>query len=159
MTRGVSLGLILFGLWFALSGHTEPLLLGIGAASSLAIVLIAWRLGILDHEAVPLQLGLRFLGYWAWLARQIVQANLEVARLVLSPRAVDPRLVRVKATQRSDMGRVIHANSITLTPGTVSVEIEGNEILVHALTPNFAEPTGLDALDRRVSALEGPSRD
>jgi multicomponent Na+:H+ antiporter subunit E len=102
---------------------------------------------------------LRFIGFWAWLAGQIVKANLEVTRLVVSPRAVDPRLVRVKATQRSDMGRVIHANSITLTPGTVSVEIEGNEILVHALTPKFAETTGLDALDRRVSALEGPSRD
>jgi multicomponent Na+:H+ antiporter subunit E len=159
VTRGVSLGFILFGLWFALSGHTELLLLGFGAASSVVIVLIAWRLGILDHEAVPLQLGLRFIGFWAWLAGQIVKANLEVTRLVVSPRAIDPRLVRVKATQRSDMGRVIHANSITLTPGTVSVEIEGNEILVHALTPKFAETTGLDALDRRVSALEGPSRD
>jgi multicomponent Na+:H+ antiporter subunit E len=153
--RALSLGLALFGLWFALSGHTEPLLLGIGAASSAVVVLIAWRFGILDREAVPLHLGLRFLGYWAWLAREIVKSNLEVARLVLQPGAVDPRLVRVKATQRSDLGRVIHANSMTLTPATLSIEIEGDEILVHALTPKLAERAGLDALDRRVSALEG----
>ncbi len=153
--RALSLGLALFALWFALSGHTEPLLLGFGAASCTVVVFIAWRFGILDREAVPLHLGLRFFGYWAWLAGEIVKANLAVARVVLWPQAVDPRLVRVKVTQRSDIGRVTHANSITLTPGTVSIEIEGDEILVHALTAKLAEPAGLDALDRRVSALEG----
>lgn len=153
--RALSLGVALYGLWFALSGHTEPLLLAFGAVSCAIVVLIAWRFGILDRESVPLHLGLRFIGYWAWLAGQIVKSNLEVARLVLQPNAIDPRLVRVKATQHSDIGRVIHANSITLTPGTVSIEIEGDEILVHALTPKLSKPHGLDALDRRVSALEG----
>lgn len=151
--RGLSLGLVLLGLWAALSGHFEPLLIGFGAASSALIVLLSWRLGILDREAVPLQLGLRFIRYWAWLAGKIIKANLEVARLVLNPRGIDPQLLRVRANQRSDMGRVIHANSITLTPGTVSIEIEGREILVHALVPNTAD---LSLIDQRVSALEGP---
>jgi multicomponent Na+:H+ antiporter subunit E len=153
--RALSLGVALFALWFALSGHTETWLLAMGAASSAIITMIAWRLGNLDPETVPLHLGLRYLRYWAWLAAQIVKSNLEVSRLVLSPAAVDPRLVRINATQRSDIGRVIHANSITLTPGTVSIEIEGSAILVHALTRSLAEPAGLDELDRRVSALEG----
>jgi multicomponent Na+:H+ antiporter subunit E len=153
--RALSLGLVLFAFWFALSGDASPLTLGFGGASCAVIVFVAWRFGILDREAVPMHLGFRFLGYWAWLAGRIVKANLEVARLVLWPRGIDPQLVHVKMTQRSDIGRVIHANSITLTPGTVSIEIEGEKILVYALTPKLAEPANLDALDRRVSALEG----
>ena len=83
-----------------------------------------------------------------------IAANIHVARLILDPKLpISPSMIEVKATQDSDLGRVIHANSITLTPGTVSVELEGDVILVHAISQEAAEGTLEGGIDRRVTAL------
>ena len=94
------------------------------------------------------------LRYWGWLLIEIFKANIDVAKLILAPRlALSPRMIRVKATQSTDMGVVIYANSITLTPGTVTVDIDGDELVVHAITREFADGlTGGDMGDR-VTAL------
>ncbi len=155
LLHSISLGLVLFGVWLLLSGFFEPLLLGLGVLSCVIVVLIANRMDVIDHEGQPVQLGWRILTYWVWLAVEIVKANLDVARRILDPKLpIDPVLVRVKASQASELGQVIYANSITLTPGTVSILVEDGEILVHAIAREMAEDLEGGEMDRRVTAVE-----
>jgi len=151
----ISLGVVLFGTWLLLSGFFEPLLLGLGLASCIAIVLIARRMDVIDREGQPLDLGWRALAYWLWLAGEIVKANLDVARRILDPKLpIDPVVVTVKTTQSSELGQVIYANSITLTPGTVSMRVTDDAILVHAIAPELAEDLCAGEMDRRVAAMD-----
>lgn len=156
MIHATSLSAVLFGVWLLLSGHYTPLLLGLGGVSALLVVAISLRMDVVDHEGHPLHLGLRILWYWPWLMVQVLRANVDVARRVLSPSLpISPRMFKVRATQRTDLGRVIYANSITLTPGTVSVELEGSVILVHALTAEAAEDLREGTMNRLVVGVEG----
>ncbi len=70
---------------------------------------------------------------------------------------INPCLFRVEATQREELGKVIYANSITLTPGTVTVDIDGDELVVHALSDSTKDDLETGEMDRRVTALEGPA--
>ena len=101
-------------------------------------------------------LGLGVLFYLPWLFWQIARANAAVARIILDPRLpIQPRLVRVRASQRSATGQVLYANSITLTPGTISLDLRNDTILVHALTDEAAAELETGKMDRRVCRLEG----
>lgn len=156
MLHAISLGLVLFGTWLLLSGYFEPLLLAFGVISCLAVVWIAHRMDLVDREGHPIHLGPRMFGYWFWLAAEIVKSNIDVARIIVDPRLpIGPKLFWTKASQPSELGQVIYANSITLTPGTVSVRVTGGKILVHALTAQSAAGVETGDMDRRVSALEG----
>lgn len=159
MLHAVSLGASLFGLWVVLSGHSEPLLLGFGLLSAGFVLFIALRMDIADHEGHPIHLNILALGrYWVWLLKEIVNANLDVTRRVLRPSLpISPTIVFLETTQRSDVGRVIHANSITLTPGTVSIDVEGTIIEVHCLSKEAAQGLQTGEMDRRVTEVEGRS--
>lgn len=94
--------------------------------------------------------------YWLWLDWQIILSNISVARKILSPRlAINPRLITVDAGQKDDLDRVVYANSITLTPGTVSLKIDGDTILVHALDEEFAADLEGGEMRRRVRRFVG----
>jgi multicomponent Na+:H+ antiporter subunit E len=113
-------------------------------------------MGLIDEEAVPLRLPLRAPIFLPWLLWQVVKSNVDVARRILDPRLpIRPELIRVKAGQRNDLGRAIYANSITLTPGTVSLYVDDDEIVVHALTREAAEGLRGGEMDRRATAYEG----
>ncbi len=158
MLHSISLGLLLFGVWLLLSGFFEPLLLGLGVVSCLVVVLIAHRMDVIDREGHPIHLAWRIVIYWFWLALEIVKSNIDVARRILDPKLpIHPMLIRLPASQKSELGLVIYANSITLTPGTVSVQVEVGEILVHAIAEEPAEALRQGDMDRRVSAVEGPA--
>lgn len=156
MIRAISLGGVLFGLWLLLSGHYNPLLIGFGIFSSVLVVLLARRMRIIDPEGHPIHLGLGAATYWPWLLLEIVKSNIDVARRILDPSLpISPTMIRVKAGQRTELGQVVYANSITLTPGTVSIELEDGMIDVHALTAEGAESLLEGEMDRRVTAMEG----
>lgn len=159
MLHSLSLGVSLFVLWLLLSGHGEPLLIGLGILSSIGTVLIARRMDVIDREGHPIHLTAKIPFYWLWLLWEIVKSNLQVARLILTPRLpVSPQVFHVVPSQKSELGHVIYANSITLTPGTVTIGIDGSRFAVHALDDAFAAGV-LDAeMDRRVTAVEGLSR-
>jgi len=155
MVHVVGLGSSLIAFWLLMSGHYTPLIISLGGASVLLVLYIAHRMDLYDHETFPFHLKSKIFPYWAWLTREIFKANLHVAKVILKPSLpLAPRIVRVKATQTSDLGKVIYANSITLTPGTVSIDIEGDEIIVHALNQELADGVLNDDMDERVSALE-----
>lgn len=155
LTHAIGLWLAMFALWLLLSGHYVPLLIGFGVISCIAVVWIGNRLDVIDHEAVPLHLRLGWFGYIAWLGKEIVKANIDVAKLIVDPKMpISPTMIHVPATQKTEMGQVIYANSITLTPGTVSVELENGTILVHAITRDAAEGLASGDMDLRVDAIE-----
>lgn len=158
MVRIVSLFVVLAVVWLLLSGHTDPLLLTLGALSCALVAWIAHRMEVVDHEGHPVQIGWRAPVYWLWLGWEIVKANLDVARRILDPRLpISPTVFRVHASQKSDLGRVTYANSITLTPGTVSLSVSEDEIEVHALSREAAEALAEGVMDRQVSRFEGLS--
>lgn len=152
----ISAFIVLFVFWLLLSGYFEALLLSLGAGSAIAVVWLAHRMEVIDHEGHPIHLGWRALTYWPWLLKEIVKSALEVSKIIVTPRLpISPGFVRVKATQRTPVGLAIYANSITLTPGTVSVEVAEGEFLVHALTREGAASLMEGDMDRRVSRFEG----
>ena len=157
MKYTVGLAVALPGVWLLWSGHFKsPLLLSLGAVSVIVVLSICIRMGIVDRESAPVELPLRLLSYLPWLFWQIAKSNVEVARVILNPRLpISPRLIHVRAGQTGDVGRLIYANSITLTPGTVSIETEGELITVHALTAEAADGVLEGEMDRRVTRLEG----
>lgn len=162
MTKAIlhaaSLGILLGLIWLALSGFLEPLLLTFGILSCLGVVLIAYRMDVIDHEGQPIHLGWRVIVYWIWLAWEIVKSNIDVAKRILDPALpISPTMVRVKTTQHSELGEVIYANSITLTPGTVSIILEDKSVLVHAVAQEMAVELESGEMDRRVTAIEAPS--
>ena len=139
-----------------MSGMMEPLLLTLGVASCVLVVIITSRMDIIDHEGHPIHLTWRAVFYWPWLAWEIVKANIDVARIILSPSLpISPVMVKLRPSQKSDLGLVMYANSITLTPGTISVDVEPGEILVHAISREAAAGLGDGEMDRRVTQMAG----
>jgi multicomponent Na+:H+ antiporter subunit E len=154
--------LILFAhlmlVWLLLSGHFDATLVTYGVLSCAFVVALMAHLRILDAEALPVHLGIRPFLYLPWLLKEIVLSNIAVARVILDPRLpIQPRMLRVRVSQKSDVAQVIYANSITLTPGTVTLDVRDGEFLVHALTDESAEGLLTGEMDRRVAWLEGSS--
>jgi multicomponent Na+:H+ antiporter subunit E len=149
--------LTMAALWLTWSGiYDSGMILGFGLVSCLLVTWICLQMDAVDGANPGYGLGLRIFSYIPWLIWEILKSNLHVAKVVLSPSLpIRPRLVRVKATQRTDLGRVIYANSITLTPGTITLDVRGDDFLVHALTEVTAAGVEEGGMDRKVSWLEG----
>ncbi|MDP1735474.1 MAG: Na+/H+ antiporter subunit E [Sulfuritalea sp.] len=156
MARQFSFLLSLIAFWLLLSGMFTPFLIAAGIGSAIAIVLLSWRMDVIDHEGHPIHLGWWALfSYWPWLAREIVKSGWDVTQRILHPKLpISPTLVEFVPSQKTDMGLVIHANSITLTPGTIAVEVESGRFLVHALTREGAAGLAGSEMDRRCTAME-----
>ena len=156
MARSLSALLALFLFWLLLSGMFTPFLVAAGAGSALAVLIVVNHMDVVDHEGHPIQFGWRaLLSYWPWLAKEIVKSAWDVTRRILSPSLpISPTLVEFVPSQQTDIGLVIHANSITLTPGTIAVEVEHGRFLVHALTREGAAGLAGSEMDRRCAALE-----
>jgi multicomponent Na+:H+ antiporter subunit E len=154
--HAISLSAVLFCTWLLLSGYFTPLLISFGVLSLIVTVGIAWRMDVIDHESHPVHLTWRIPAYWIWLLIEIMKANFDVSKTILGiGEPARPNVIRVKPSQRSELGQVIYANSITLTPGTISIELENGEIMVHALTQGSTDDLNTGVMDRRVTQVEG----
>lgn len=152
----ISAFLALFAFWLVLSGHFTSFLMAAGAGCALAVVVFARRMEVVDREGFPIHIGTAVISYWPWLAVEIAKSSWDVSRRILHPRLpISPTLVRFRPSQKSAVGLVTHANSITLTPGTITVEATHGEFVVHALTREGAASVVNSEMDRRVSRLEG----
>ncbi|MCW8908071.1 MAG: Na+/H+ antiporter subunit E [Sedimenticola sp.] len=152
--------LLIIGLsafWVLLSGFWDNLLLlSLGVASVLLVALLDWRSTSSNPEPYRLAVLHRLPLYWSWLLVAIVSSNIDVMKRILFPRRfpIDPQFTRIPYTQHSSLGVAIFANSITLTPGTVAIEVDDTHILVHALTGEAARDLARGEMDRRVTRLE-----
>lgn len=150
---------VLFVFWLLLSGFFTPFLVAAGMGSAIAVALFARRMAVVDREGFPLDLGLRSLAYLPWLGKEILKSGWTVTRIILDPRLpISPTLARFRPSQRTAVGLVTHANSITLTPGTLSVEVGAEEFVVHGLTREGAQGCIDSEMDRRVARFEGTGR-
>ena len=156
------LGLVvaLAAFWLGMSGHNTPLILSLGGISLIITCILAYRLDIIDREGSPYVRLVGFLLYFPWLAKEIVKANISVIRAcVKADLDIAPALVKVKTVCKSDLAKVTFANSITLTPGTVTVDIEDDGFLVHALDNSFTAPEGFAEMAARTDAASDGTRE
>lgn len=153
----ISLILALGAFWLGLSGHYTPTLLGFGAVSIGLAVILSMRLQVLDREGAPYFAVFGMIFYLPWLLYEIFKANVAVIRACLRANLdIDPALVKVKTVCKTDLAKTLFANSITLTPGTVTIEVEPDRLLVHALYEEAAGPRAFVEMDQRSSrAIDG----
>lgn len=155
MLRLTGLSLVLALMWWLWSGHASTLLLTLGGLSCLLVAWIAYRMDVVDHESAPLHLTHRAPLYWSWLIIQILRSNLDTCKRILRPaQNVQPVIAELPASQGDVLGRVIYANSITLTPGTLSMELKQSSVHVHALHQSMIDELRNGDMARRVTRME-----
>lgn len=155
MRHVLSMAVLLSGTWLLLSGHFDALLLGLGVLSCALVLFLSRRMAVIDRETQPLHLAGVLPGYWLWLLGQILRSNLDVVRRILSPRPdITPTMVRIAVHEKTELAQTIFANSITLTPGTVSVSLQGGTVEVHGLARENVETLAGGEMQRRVLAME-----
>jgi multicomponent Na+:H+ antiporter subunit E len=155
MLHSFGAAVILFAFWLLLSGYFTAFLMSAGLGCAIATVLFVRRIQVADREGLPLHLTLRLVPYWLWLLKEIAKSGWQVSKIIVARRMpISPTLVSFRPTQTTSVGLVIHANSITLTPGTITVEAEPGRFLVHALTRDSAAGAAGGDMDGRVSACE-----
>ena len=147
---------IMFIFWLALSGQLTALLLLSGVAAALLVAALSRPF----ERASPMHAApgfiARFLLYLPWLFWQIVLANLDLAYRALHPdRPINPRVIKIKNPCRTAAGLAVLANSITLTPGTVTLDADDSELTVHAVSAEAAEALLAGKMQDRVRRIEG----
>jgi multicomponent Na+:H+ antiporter subunit E len=155
--QSIVLFLSLVVLWLLWSGIYLPLMLLLGLASCLLVMWLVKRFQTLDHESVPLHLGVGIFGYWGWLLKEIAISSLQVTRIILSPKLqISPTMVTIQCKSAGQVRQVLFANSITLTPGTLTTDIDENGLVsVHALTREGAQGVLSGDMNDRVARLPG----
>lgn len=144
----------LIAAWLLWSGIFKPLLLGLGLFSCLLTIYIKHRMDYFATDVFAMSYGRRLFGYWLWLGKEVVKSSLDVARIVISPSLpISPQVVKVKASSEHPVDQALLANSITLTPGTLALDVHDGEIIVHALTRAGADELERGEMDHRVAAL------
>jgi multicomponent Na+:H+ antiporter subunit E len=153
----IVLFLSLVVLWLLWSGLYLPLMLFLGLASCLLVMWLVKRFQTLDHESVPLHLGVGIFGYWGWLLKEIAISSLQVTRIILAPKLqISPTMVNIQCKSSGQVRQVLLANSITLTPGTLTTDIDENGLVtVHALTQEGAQGVVSGDMNDRVARLPG----
>lgn len=157
--RLIGLGISLFLYWLALSGHYTAFLIILGLASVAFVVWVADRIEVVDPEGEPFELLPAAVSYWPWLIVEIAKSAWSVTRIILSPSLpISPTMTRVVGKQRTSAGLATYANSITLTPGTITTDVVGPILTVHAITEEGAKDLEAGGMDERVKQFEGPRR-
>ena len=154
----VGLIVVLVALWLGLSWDysLKTVIASLGAVSVLLSAILAYRFDILDREGSPYGRLLNLMAYWVWLMMEIFKANWVVIKACLrSNLDINPALVKVKTGCESDLARTVFANSITLTPGTVTLDVFDNRLLVHCITREGAQAIEAGDANRRIAELTG----
>ena len=145
---------ILFSLWLLMSGHYNVLIISLGVISCAFCVYVAKRGKLIDDEGLPIFFMPRLLNYLIWLFKEILKSNLSTAKVIINGK-VEPETFTVKTSQVTDVAKVTYANSITLTPGTVTTKIQKGVFEVHALNSDFGNDVRTNEMDKKVTWLEG----
>jgi len=154
LRRKLVLLVLLAATWMLWSGFFKPLLLSLGVFSCLLTYVVVKRMGYFNDQFFALHFSFRLFSFWLWLGREVIRSSLDVARIVLSPSLpISPRVIEIKVTAQHPVDQVIFANSITLTPGTLALDLHDGIIKVHALTEAGARDLLSGEMDKRVAQL------
>ena len=151
--KSITLFIVLFGFWLLMSGYYTPLILSLGVISCLLCVYLTIKGKFLDNETLPIYFFPRLIQYTLWLIKEILKSNIQTAKVIIM-KSEEPELFSVKASQKTNEGKVTYANSITLTPGTVTTQIKNDIFEVHALTKDFGDDVRSNEMDKMVTWLE-----
>ncbi len=148
--------IIMFAFWILLSGQFSFVLIVSGIISSLLVSYMSHDLLISDADV---KLGairiVRFVKYLPWLLWKIVLANIDLVYRTLHPTMpISPRIISIKNEFKTEIGMVTFANSITLTPGTVTIDVNRDEFIVHAIAEEPAEDLITGEMKARVMRIE-----
>ena len=152
--KSLILFLILLSLWLLMSGHFSILIISLGIISCAFSVYVAKRGNLIDDEGLPIFFIPRLSNYLIWLFKEILKSNLNTAKVIINGK-VEPETFTVKASQVTDVAKVTYANSITLTPGTVTTKMQKDVFEVHALNSDFGNDVRTNEMDKKVTWLEG----
>lgn len=137
-----------------MSGLFKPLLIGLGIVSSVLCAWIVGKLGLYENSGNRFKL-LAGMKYLFWLIVEIGKADWAVAKSILGMgNPLNQQLIKIPANQKGDTARMIFANSITITPGTVCVDADRDEFIIHTLNDNAADCDALERMNKRVCSLE-----
>ena len=136
-----------------MSGYYTPLILSLWVISCLLCVYLTIKGKFLDNETLPIYFFPRLIQYTLWLIKEILKSNIQTAKVIIM-KSEEPELFSVKASQKTNEGKVTYANSITLTPGTVTTQIKNDIFEVHALTKDFGDDVRSSEMDKMVTWLE-----
>ena len=154
LLRALVLTALLIVAWLLWSGLFKPLLLGLGAVSCALTVYLLHRMGYFGNETFAFRYSPRLLGFWGWLGKEVIFSSLEVARVVLAREIrVEPRTVKLDVSELEPVDQALLGNSITLTPGTLTLDVHEGRMLVHALTTDGAAALEQGEMQRRVAGL------
>ena len=149
---------VMFGFWILLSGKFDLFHLTLGVISSALVSFLSADLFMYNPQSCGrLAMGIRFLLYLPWLLYQIVLSTLHVTFLALHPKMkdqIDPTIVTFKTKLKTDLAKVALANSITLTPGTITIRIEDQVFYVHAISRKAAAGLPGEMEDRLANVFE-----
>lgn len=165
LSQFILLTIILFGFWVIMSGIWQLKFLVVGLATSLVVAWVTLPLlrlsSVSDQNKSYMAFSLPYLklmAYIPWLLWEILKANVEVVKLILDPRMpIQPVMVTFEKPMSNPIAHVFLANSITLTPGTVTVDLRDGVYHVHAINQKAAESLapadGEGDMPRRISIL------
>ena len=152
--KSLILFLLLLSLWLLMSGHYSVLIISLGIISCAFCVYVAKRGKLIDDEGLPIFFVPRLSNYLIWLFKEILISNLNTAKVIINGK-VEPEIFKVKVSQVTDIAKVTYANSITLTPGTVTTKMQKDVFEVHALNSDFGNDVRTNEMDKKVTWLEG----
>ncbi len=146
---------LMFVFWVLLSGRFDTFHLTLGIICCLFISLLSYDLLFANIRIGDYGLVVRrFLSYAPWLIYQIILSNFHVAALALKPNLpVDPHVMKFKTKLETDISWVTLANSITLTPGTITMDIKDGEFYVHALDKKVADDLDTGEMEDRIAHI------
>lgn len=154
--RTVALSLILAAAWLLWSGLYKPLLLSLGLLSCALTVMLIRRMEFFDDEIYSLHFGWRLVHFWGWLGKEIWLSSIEVAKIVLHPKCpVSPRTVELQTSATDNFTQLLLGNSITLTPGTLTLDVHEGKLTVHTLTDVGAKALLSGEMARKVNQVTG----
>jgi len=149
--RGFIAFIVIFSAWLLWSGHFDTAHIGYGILCSALVATLSTDLLIPAplSSRTPVVIG-RFLRYLPWLFYKIVVANLHMVYLVWNPSKMRPRIVHFQTNIRSDLAKTTLGNSITLTPGTVTLDVDDDTFTVHAVSDQAAQSLATGEMEHRV---------
>ncbi len=154
LVRVIGVAILLAAAWILWSGFFKPLLLGLGVFSVILTLYILNRMHYFGNETFAFRYSHRLFGFWLWLLKEIVTSSLHVTRVILRPNIqIEPQIIEIDVSQGDALDQALLGNSITLTPGSLALDVHQGRMLVHTLTSDTAESLVEGEMQRRVFAL------
>ena len=152
--RYIRSSLFIAVVWLLLSGHYTALILSFGAVSSLIVVWFMWRMDRVDEDLGVPPMRPRVLYYLVWLMWQVVLSNIDLVRRIWDPALpIRPTWQRLDIKVTSSLAKTLYANSITLTPGTLTTDVREDHFMVHSLTPDGIEDLRKGGMEEQIQRM------